>query len=460
MNAKTSLLFYGDDFTGSTDAMERLWLGGWRARLYLQPPSLEQVQNLKDLDAIGIAGYTRSMPPSQAASILRRVFRWCEQLHPRFVHYKICSTFDSSPSVGNIARVVREGREVFSCGVVPILAAAPSLGRYTAFGHHFASTSIGNNDRVHRLDRHPAVSEHPVTPMNESDLIRHLQSQGMGSMLNFDIRDLEKPWHSSLRAWQHYMNQTIEGLLVDATHPRHLKRIGKILHHNASLCSSTQFLVGSSGISEAITIQTPPFRLDDSDSHVATQCSKDDSPMLTLSGSCSPVTGEQVSFAKSAGIKVIYLDPFCLLDTTDHPNQCRRLINQAAMILKQGHHLIVHTNQGGPNQTLKPEIAAQLSRAIGRCFAKVASTLFQRLGLNRLCLAGGDTSSHTAKAMRLEALEVAAPLMTGAPICRMLSKRNHFLNKMIVFKGGQVGEVSCLVDMMRDGLFVGKVRCT
>jgi len=30
---------------------------------------------------------------------------------------------------------------------------------------------------VHRLDRHPVMSRHPVTPMSEADVARHLEKQ-------------------------------------------------------------------------------------------------------------------------------------------------------------------------------------------------------------------------------------------------------------------------------------------
>jgi len=38
------LTWYGDDFTGSTDVMEALTLGGVPAVLFLEPPTAEFVQ--------------------------------------------------------------------------------------------------------------------------------------------------------------------------------------------------------------------------------------------------------------------------------------------------------------------------------------------------------------------------------------------------------------------------------
>ena len=43
MDAKSQLrlAFYGDDFTGSTDALEVLAFAGLRCALFLKPPSVE-----------------------------------------------------------------------------------------------------------------------------------------------------------------------------------------------------------------------------------------------------------------------------------------------------------------------------------------------------------------------------------------------------------------------------------
>jgi uncharacterized protein YgbK (DUF1537 family) len=36
---------------------------------------------------------------------------------------------------------------------------------------------IGSNGKIYRIDQHPSMSKHPVTPMNEGDLRIHLGKQ-------------------------------------------------------------------------------------------------------------------------------------------------------------------------------------------------------------------------------------------------------------------------------------------
>ena len=61
--SKLLLTFYGDDFTGSTDALEQLTLAGIRTALFIIPPTPAQLKKFPGLQAIGVAGKTRSLAP-------------------------------------------------------------------------------------------------------------------------------------------------------------------------------------------------------------------------------------------------------------------------------------------------------------------------------------------------------------------------------------------------------------
>jgi uncharacterized protein YgbK (DUF1537 family) len=70
---------------------------------------------------------------------------------------------------------------------ISVLAGAPALRRYTIFGNHFAVAG----DEIYRLDRHPTMSRHPVTPMHEADLRAHLKQQTHASIALMSVVDLE-----------------------------------------------------------------------------------------------------------------------------------------------------------------------------------------------------------------------------------------------------------------------------
>ena len=91
------IAYYGDDFTGATDTLATATQGGLRTLLFLRVPTPEMLAAAGDLDCIGIAGASRSMTPADMESELRPVAECFAQLGAPVVHYKTCSTFDSSP---------------------------------------------------------------------------------------------------------------------------------------------------------------------------------------------------------------------------------------------------------------------------------------------------------------------------------------------------------------------------
>jgi len=68
------LAFYGDDFTGSTDALEVLAFAGMQTALLLKPPTPEVLAHFPKLDAVGVAGDSRAMTPAEMDAHLPQVF--------------------------------------------------------------------------------------------------------------------------------------------------------------------------------------------------------------------------------------------------------------------------------------------------------------------------------------------------------------------------------------------------
>ena len=112
--SKLLLTFYGDDFTGSTDALEQLTSAGVRTMLFIEPPTPRQLARFKNLQAVGVAGMTRSMTPDAMERELKPALFALKKLGARHVHYKVCSTFDSSPTIGSIGAVMDWRQGFFS----------------------------------------------------------------------------------------------------------------------------------------------------------------------------------------------------------------------------------------------------------------------------------------------------------------------------------------------------------
>ena len=177
------LLYYGDDFTGATDTLATAARAGLRSLLLLAPPDSARLEAmaaddaLRGLDCLGIAGVSRSLTPQAMREELAPIAALARRLQPTVLHYKTCSTFDSAPGVGSIGEAVRVLAPSMPGEWTAVLGGQPNLGRYCLFGNLFAAAGTGGE--VFRIDRHPTMSRHPVTPMLEADLRRHLGAQGL-----------------------------------------------------------------------------------------------------------------------------------------------------------------------------------------------------------------------------------------------------------------------------------------
>ena len=421
------LAYYGDDFTGSTDALEFLSNAGVKTLLFTDPPTKEQLRRYPGLQAVGVAGMTRSMTPGEMERTLRPAFAALRLLKARHVHYKVCSTFDSSPAVGSIGKAIELGREAFGGSFVPLLVAAPALGRYCVFGNLFARMGAGSAGEIFRLDRHPSMSRHPVTPADESDLRRHLSKQttlksGLLDILQWELD--ETKIQAALRAM---VQEGSEIILLDGLYENQLGKAGALMD---SCCTegSSLFSTGSSGIEMALgshwqkegMVQPP----------AAWPAPGNAGPLLVASGSCSPVTAAQISHASAAGFEEIVVDIAVLHEDAAGSGYAQ----QAQAFLREGRSVVLHTG-GNAGVKALPEV----SRIYGTSLGTIIRSVAERGPVKRIVIAGGDTSGYAARAMGIEAVEMIAPLSPGAPLCRAYAPASPVDGLQVNFKGGQVG---------------------
>ncbi|NJL57731.1 four-carbon acid sugar kinase family protein, partial [bacterium] len=241
------ITFYGDDFTGSTDVMESLEIGGVPTVLFLWPPTPEQRARFSQVQALGVAGVSRTMNPAQMDAELRPVFEALRDLGAPFVHYKVCSTFDSSPQVGSIGHAIDIGWEVFNPPVVPLVVGAPPLNRFVAFGNLFARIK----GVTYRLDRHPTMSKHPITPMTESDLRLHLGQQTSKTIGLIDLLQMAEGDDALDATYAALMAAGTQIVLFDTLDQAHLLQIGRKLWSLRG--EQPVFIAGSSGLEYALT---------------------------------------------------------------------------------------------------------------------------------------------------------------------------------------------------------------
>jgi uncharacterized protein YgbK (DUF1537 family) len=450
-NDQLKLTFYGDDITGSTDAMEALVLAGVPTVLFLEPPTLKMVsEKFPHIQAVGLAGMSRTMTPQEMESSLPAAFSSLKELGTPVTHYKVCSTFDSSPSVGSIGRATELGMEVFNSRIVPVAVGAPKLKRFVVFGNHFAT--IG--DLTYRLDRHPVMSKHPITPMSESDLRLHLGRQTAKKIDLLDVRHLALP-DAEMEAFLHkQMDDGVEIIILDTLDRSHLKKIGQLLW---SLGKNSQtFVVGSSGVEFALTelwqaegLIQPPQEFT-SPGPVET--------IVAISGSASPWTASQIKWALENGFQGIQMDSGRLVDEAAQEVERNKLVDQAVQLISKGQSVLLYSALGPEDpmiaSTKKQMTASGLSsssvgKILGTQQGLVLKDILAKTGLRRAAVAGGDTCGHVLKQLSIYVLEFIIPLGIAAPLCRASSSNPQLDGMEIALKGGQLGDIDFFASVLK-----------
>jgi 3-oxoisoapionate kinase len=415
--------FYGDDFTGSTDVLEQLSANGVPSVLFLAPPTPQQLQQFPNVLAFGIAGDSRSRPPDWMNQNLPPIFQSLQNFGAPIVHYKVCSTFDSSPTHGSIGRAIELGLAAIAPRFVPIVVGAPHLRRFVFEGKLFASAPDG---MIHRIDRHP-MSHHPVTPMREPALRHHLAKQTSLPIGFLDHRHLHK-----LAAASTELNAQIaagnRAILFDTTDLQSLHIIGNLLWELAQ--EQPLFSASSSGLTTALIaawreqnlIPPPPPKTPIPPA----------APLLILSGSCSPATARQINWVLDQGFHGVRIDPDLLLSPTTSTAYRSVLLDETAAHLNRNRDTVIYTALG----TTTSPIAGD---ALGKALGSILTELLSRTSITRTVLCGGDTSSHAVQQLGLTALTWAASLQPGAPLCRAHSASPTARPLELVLKGGQVG---------------------
>ncbi len=459
------LAFYGDDFTGSTDAMEVLAAHRLPTLLFLrQPTETEITVASKRFAAIGIAGISRAQSPTWMDEHLPAVYAALQQVGASVCHYKVCSTFDSSPTTGNIGRALTLGRTAFDAQIAtPVVVGAPQMRRYTCFGHLFASS--GADGDVVRIDRHPTMSAHPATPMNESDLRLHLSSQAALRIGLLDTAAQQSGGNDS----DQQLNELLENhdaVLFDVMDSHSQARTGELIwllaekHRIQQIQlqgqlqtqpTSPLFCVGSSGIQYALVAHWAKLWPELVEQQYLSAESVD--RIAVVSGSCSPVTAEQITTALTDGFADVRVDTVALLNELTRDAERARLKRVAISALDKGMSPLIYS-ACGPDDTEITRLLAFIDEhrlhksatleLLGSLLGEVLHDLIQEHGVKRIVVAGGDTSGAVVHALGLAALQMYARLFPGAPLCQAYTCLDGEASLEpaieIALKGGQMGK--------------------
>jgi uncharacterized protein YgbK (DUF1537 family) len=418
--------FVADDLTGAADVLAQSHRYGLEAVLVIGDAPLPP-----DADVVGIAGPSRSLAGEAFDNLVRRDLAGIAPLNLEVLLYKVCSTFDSSTTVGSIGRGIQLLHEQYPLhGPIPVVPAQPGFGRYTAFSNHYATYA----GKTYRLDRHPVMSRHPSTPMAEADL-RQVLAEQLGSAQEPDAIHLPAYDNGTFKdAWADRRRDLgAQAFVVDAVDEHHMDAVAEALTREEH-GHGPSIVVGSGGIMAALARSVSEH------APRTPGPQRPSGPVLAVSASASSTTAEQINDALTNGWEDVPV-PAELLQRHD-PAAVAALDERVSVALRSGRNVVVHTTRGAADPRYgagTPLDAGYVGALIGGIAARMA-----RAGLTRdIAVCGGDTSSHALIAMGVRQLRVSDQFVTAGPILQA-DGASAVAGCRLVLKGGQVGPTDIL----------------
>ena len=279
-------------------------------------------------------------------------------------------------------------------GIAPLVVAAPRIGRWQAFGTLFARAGDGDPPPGPPPDDggapgHPDGRGRRPPPPRPPDLARARRS--------IDLVDLKAGRGPARLAEERARGTRIAAL--DVVDDETLAAAGALIW-----TERPGFVIGSQGVEYALVaawraagLLAPPRRRR--------------SPSRRSSGSpSSPARARRSprrrsTRAEAAGFEVIDLDPH-------DPDWTAAADSGARRARATGRSPLVATARGASD----PGVAD--GAALGAGLGRLLDRLVREAGLTRAVIAGGDTSSHAARALGLVALTAEAPVAPGAALLR------------------------------------------
>ena len=450
--------FYGDDFTGATDTLAHLARAGLRTMLFFAPPDAARLATLGRLDALGVAGAARTMPPLAQQRELARVGAAFAALGVRVMHYKVCSTFDSAPETGSIGVAIRTLREYCANELVAVVGGQPNLRRYCVFGELFAAAGADDHRQaVYRIDRHPTMSRHPVTPMNEADLRVHLRRQGVEQVQSIDWRCYAEGDAALRTEVLRRLDSKPDALLFDVLDDAHLRAIGRVIARHAA--AAPLLAVGASSVAQAYAsafesrVETPAM-------NAVAPLARAQGPVFVLAGSLSPLTEVQIDAAHS--YLRLELDPQQMTGDSAAVYLAERVAAIAGP-LRDGRNVLAYTTRraaptsdaASAANTVHPANVRGVLPPLAQACALLLKQVLGAVRLQRIGIAGGDTSSFAVRALDAWGLSYFAPLSAGVTVCRLHAGLAELDGMEIMLKGGQMGDAD-LFEQLVDGYAAGQ----
>ena len=316
---------------------------------------------------------------------------WLQWAGVRRFYFKVCSTFDSTPA-GNIGPVAEALLDALGSDFSVVCPAFPENGRSVFRGYLFVGDQLLSDS---------GMREHPLTPMTDSSLVRVLQAQTRARVGL--LRHEAGADTAGLRA--RIAGLRAEGVVLaiaDAIDNADLRTLAEAAIDLPLLVAGSGLALGLPALYARrgwVQLQADAARLDAQVGGGA-----------VLAGSCSQATQAQVAQWRAAG------RPARAVDARALAAGAPVVADALAWAREQGGPVLIHATLAPAE--LKAVQAALGAGPAGALVEAALSAIARGLvdaGVQRLVVAGGETSGAVVQALGVQTLRIGAAICPGVP---------------------------------------------
>lgn len=400
-----------DDVTGATDVAAALRRAGLRTLLAL---GADVDAGSDDADAIVIGLKTRSLPAAEAVEQSLAALAVLRQRGADRIYVKYCSTFDSTAE-GNIGPITEAVARELGTDLVVTTPAAPLHGRTVYRGHLFVGDTL-------LAETH--MRDHPVTPMRDSSVLRLLTAQSTAPVAMLPLDVVQRGADAVRERLRRARADGSLHLVADAVADADLAVVAEAVE-NETLVAGSAGLVGAialRGTASGTAAPVPPS-----------------GRTAIIAGSCSRRTLEQIDRFVSSGGPAYRVAAGA--GTTAEDLAARAVAwwdEQPADAAA-----LIYSSSPASERRDDPPGAGELYE---RTAGLIATQLSDR-GVQRMLIAGGETSGEVIRALGTTVAIVGEEVAPGAP---WIHDEQHDVH--LILKSGNFGDEDLFVDVARQGL--------
>ena len=399
-----------DDFTGATDLASMLARSGVNVSLRIGVP-LSTPENTAEIEVIALK--TRSISASKAIEESLSALKWLKEAGAKKYFFKYCSTFDSTAE-GNIGPVSEALMNELKVDQTIYCPAFPENGRSIYMGNLFVGQKLLSES---------SMKDHPLTPMNDSNLMRLLSAQvsrrvGLADriVVNSGVNSLKEKLIS-------LKENDVPHVIVDAVADTDLDTI-------ASACQDMDFITGGSALAMPLAeFYKASGKISANDNSFMNK--KLNTGSIILSGSCSEMTIIQVKNFIQRGAAAFQLDPIDLAE-----NGIKKVLDWLSSQDFTKNIIIYATSDPDTVKKVQAELGVDMAGKIVEQGLSECAIAARELGVKNFIIAGGETSGAITKALNVRQLDIGIEIAPGVP-WTFSGKRNNQI--ALSLKSGNFG---------------------